>query len=226
MTFSIAARCVRTGQFGVAVSRSSPAVAARCSYARAGVGAVSSQNITDPSLGPRILDLMSLGASAPEALSVVSHSTENIEFRQLTAVDALGCAASFSGEHTLGVHAAMIADNVVCAGNLLKNDTIPSQMVSAFDGCVNEDLADRLLQAMQAGVAAGGEEGSIHSAGLLLVDKYSWPVANLRIDWHEAGSPIDELSRLWQRYAPQLNDYVIRAINPSSAPGYGVPGEE
>ena len=225
MTFSIAARCAVTGRFGVAVSSSSPAVAARCVFARAGVGAVCSQNITDPSLGPRILDIMGLGASAPEALSIVCHSTDNIDFRQLTAVDAKGCAASFSGEHTLGVHAAVIGDNVVCAGNLLSSEAIPSHMMDAFSTSEHQDLADRLLQAMQAGIAAGGEEGPIHSAGLLLVDKLAWPVASLRVDWHEAATPIDELAKLWQVYAPQLEDYVTRAVNPASAPGYGVPGE-
>ena len=79
MTFSIAARCARTGMLGLAVSSSSPAVAARCAYARAQVGAVASQNITDPTLGPRLLDLMALGATAPEApermLSVFVGST-------------------------------------------------------------------------------------------------------------------------------------------------------
>ena len=103
--------------FGLAVSSSSPAVAARCAFARAGVGAVASQNITDPSLGPRLLDLMALGASASEAIAVVCTSTDHIDYRQLTAVDARGCSASFSGEHTLGINATANGQNVVCAGN-------------------------------------------------------------------------------------------------------------
>jgi uncharacterized Ntn-hydrolase superfamily protein len=88
MTFSIAARCVRTGMLGVAVSSSSPAVAARCAYARAQVGAVGCQNITDPTLGPRLLDLMAFGATAPEAVRIVAGSAAHITFRQLLAVDA------------------------------------------------------------------------------------------------------------------------------------------
>ena len=86
MTFSIAARCARTGMLGIAVSSSSPAVAARCAYARAQVGAVGSQNITDPTLGPRLLDLMALGATAPEAVRIVAGSAAHITFRQLLAV--------------------------------------------------------------------------------------------------------------------------------------------
>src|SRR5262249_34562444 len=97
MTFSIAARCERTGMLGIAVSSSSPAVAARCAYARAGVGAVGSQNITDPTLGPRLLDLMALGATAAEAVRIVTGSAAHIAFRQLIAVDAAGHTAAFSG---------------------------------------------------------------------------------------------------------------------------------
>lgn len=225
MTFSIAARCNHTGMFGLAVSSSSPAVAARCAFARAGVGAVASQNITDPSLGPRLLDLMALGASAREAIAVVSTSTDHIQYRQLTAIDREGCSASFSGEHTLGIHATACSDNVVCAGNLLSSDAIPKAMVNAFVDSSGY-LADRLLSAMKAALLAGGEAGPVHSAGLLLVDKVSWPVASLRIDWHEAAEPVDELEKLWRLYSPQLGDYVARAQNPSGAPSYGVPGDQ
>ena len=224
MTFSIAARCSDTGMFGLAVSSSSPAVAARCAFARAGVGAVASQNITDPSLGPRILDSMAQGNSASDAIAQICSSTEHSEYRQLTAVDANGQSASYSGKKTLGIFGTASADNVSCAGNLLSSDQIPDVMMDAFI-TRSGHLADRLLLAMQAAVKAGGEAGPVHSAGLLLVDKVSWPVANLRIDWHEAASPIDELEKLWRIYSPQLDDYVTRALNPSSAPDYGVAGE-
>ena len=88
MTFSIVARCAQTGMLGIAVSSSSPAVAARCAYARAHVGAVGSQNITAPTLGPRLLDLMAHGATAPEAVRIVAGSAAHITFRQLLAVGA------------------------------------------------------------------------------------------------------------------------------------------
>lgn len=225
MTFSIAARCEKTGMFALAVSSSSPAVAARCVFARAGVGAVASQNITDPSLGPRILDLMALGASASEAIAVVAASTDYIQYRQLTAVDDKGRGASFSGEQTLGKHATASAQNVVCAGNLLSSKAIPEAMVNAFVGSEGH-LVDRLLVAMNSALLAGGEAGPVHSAGLLLVDKVSWPIASLRIDWHEAAKPVKELEKLWKLYSPQLGDYVNRALNPSVAPSYGVPGDQ
>jgi uncharacterized Ntn-hydrolase superfamily protein len=81
MTFSIAARCARTGRFAVAVASSSPAVAARCAYARAGVGGVTTQNITDPRLGPRGLDLMALGADAEAACSALRRTAPHLEYR-------------------------------------------------------------------------------------------------------------------------------------------------
>jgi uncharacterized Ntn-hydrolase superfamily protein len=98
MTFSIAARCPETGQFGIAVSSSSPAVAARCAHARAGVGAVASQNVTDPSLGARGLDLMALGASAPEAVAILKATGAHNDYRQLTAIDAQATWPSTMGQ--------------------------------------------------------------------------------------------------------------------------------
>ena len=98
MTFSLVARCERTGMFGVAISSSSPAVAARCSYARAGVGAVASQNVTDPTLGPLTLDLMESGLSAADAVAEVKRRGAFIEYRQVLAVDrATGRRRSIPG---------------------------------------------------------------------------------------------------------------------------------
>lgn len=102
MTFSISGRCARTGMFGIAVSSSSPCVAARCAHARAGVGVVATQNITDPRLGPKGLDLMAEGLSAPQAIERLKAEAPHLEFRQLALVDSQGRTASFSGSHTLG----------------------------------------------------------------------------------------------------------------------------
>ena len=89
----------------------------------------------------------------------------------------------------------------------------------------SEGETDRLIAAMRAGVAAGGEAGPVHSAGLRLVDKVSWPVADLRCDWTD-DCPIEALASLWDIYKPQLAAYVQRALDPRAAPSYGVPGDE
>jgi len=224
MTFSIAARCPETGMFGIAVSSSSPAVAARCAHARAGVGAVASQNVTDPSLGTRGLDLMALGASAAEAIAVLKATGAHIEYRQLTAVDAAGRVAVHHGSKVLGIHADAQGAGVIAAGNILSNPGVPQAMVDACQATAGP-LGDRLIAAMRAGLAAGGEEGPVRSAGMTLVDKVSWPVADLRVDWSD-DCPIEALARLWQIYRPQMDAYVTRALDPSAAPSYGVPGDE
>jgi uncharacterized Ntn-hydrolase superfamily protein len=224
MTFSLCARCPESGMLGLAVSSSSPAVAARCAYARAGVGAVASQNITDPKLGPLTLDLMITGADAKKALGAVVAASPNIEYRQLIAIDAQGGTAGFSGQHTLGINALAEGRDVVAAGNLLANEGVPAAMVAAFE-TAGGAFGDRLIAAMKAGLAAGGEAGEVHSAGLLMVREVDWPVADLRVDWHES-DPIGALADLWALYKPQLDDYVTRALDPTKAPSYGVPGDE
>ena len=223
MTFSLVARCAESGMFGVAISSSSPAVAARCSYARAGVGAVASQNITDPTLGPLVLDLMAQGSSAEDAIAEMTKRVKFTEYRQVLAVDKNGRTAIHSGPNSLGIWTQALAENVASGGNLLANDGVPQAIVDEFLASSGH-LGDRLLSAMRAGLAAGGEAGPVHSAGLKLVDKVSWPVADLRCDWTEE-CPIEAVATAWGVYKPQLEDYVQRAINPVAAPSYGVAGD-
>jgi uncharacterized Ntn-hydrolase superfamily protein len=224
MTFSIVARCENTGMFGVAVTSSSPAVAARCAYARAGAGAVASQNITDPTLGVRALDLLASGADAEQTIAILRDTGLYIEYRQVLAVDSNGGSAVYSGPNALGTHAQATDKNAASGGNLLASEGIPEIIVNAFVGASGE-LGERILKAMEAGVAAGGEAGPIHSAGLKLVRDVPWPVADLRVDWTD-GCPVTELRRLWDIYNPQMEDYVTRALDPRAAPRYGVPGDE
>ncbi len=224
MTFSVVARCAETGMFGVAVSSSSPAVAARCAYAKAGVGAVASQNITDPTLGMRGLELMALGATAAEAVDILRKTSPHMDYRQVTAVDARGRTAIHSGPKALGTWAEAQAENVACGGNLLADLGVPEAMVEAFLGSSGH-LGDRLIAVMRAALVAGGEEGPVRSAGLKLVRDVAWPVADLRVDWTD-DCPIEGLAALWEVYKPQLEAYVTRALNPEAAPSYGVPGDE
>lgn len=223
MTFSIVARCAETGMFGVAVSSSSPAVAARCAYARAGVGAAASQNVTNPLLGPKALDLMERGATAAEAVSILARTGNYPAYRQVLAVDAVGSTGIHSGPKSLGIFETARGPDVACGGNLLANAEVPQAMVDAFLESEGH-LGDRLIGVMRAALAAGGEAGPVHSAGMMLVREVSWPVADLRCDWTE-DCPIEAIATAWEVYKPQLDDYVTRALNPSDAPSYGVPGD-
>jgi len=223
MTFSIAAHCTRTGMSGVAVTSSSICVAARCAFARAGAGAIASQNVTNPDLGVRGLRLLADGESAAQVLATLLAGEASPRYRQLTVVDARGCTAQHSGENTLGCHAHAFGDGCVAAGNLLADPGVPRAMVHACVGASGEHLAERLLRALEAGLEAGGEAGPVRSAGVLVAHRVSWPIVDLRVDWDDA--PIASLRALWAAYRPQMDDYVTRALDPAAAPAYGVPGD-
>jgi uncharacterized Ntn-hydrolase superfamily protein len=224
VTLSVAGRCAQTGQFGVAISSSSPAVAARCAWARAGVGAACTQNITDPRLGMLLLERMGQGEPADVAMAAVTAEEPLIAWRQLTAIDRNGITAAWSGAHTLGTYATAESPDCVAAGNLLANNRVPTEMVGTFGGVSDADLAGRLIAALTAGLHAGGEAGPVHSAGLIVVSDVPWPVTDLRVDWSE--DPMAELSALWRLWRPQADAYRLRALDPATAPSYGVPGDE
>lgn len=224
MTFSIVGHCPETGMFGLAISSSSPAVAARCAFARAGVGAVSTQNVTDPRLGPQALDLMERGATPGEALAILERTGNHMAWRQVLTVGRTGESAIYSGTEVLGRWSEAQDMNVAAAGNLLADTAVPEAMVATFRTTTG-GLGHRLMEALVSGLAAGGEAGPVHSAGLLLVDRQSWPLAELRIDW-TTDCPIAALSEAWKVFEPQMDAYVTRALDPRSAPSYGVPGDE
>ena len=222
MTFSLVARCPGTGMFGMVICSSSPAVAARCAHVRAGVGVVASQNVTDPALGPLVLDQLARELRAAEALRRVAEGRDHIAFRQLLVVDRFGGTATWSGDRVLGVWGAAEGTDCAAGGNLLASPDVPAAMVAAFEGSQGH-LADRLMTTLEAGLAAGGEAGPVHSAGLKVADRLSWPLVDLRVDWSD--DPVGDLRRVWQVYRPQIQAYVDRAENPDGASSYDVPGD-
>ena len=224
MTFSIVGRCARTGALGVAITSSSPAVASRCAYVEAGIGAVATQNITDPRLGPAMLESLRAGSSAHDAMQGISLAAQHAEFRQLTAVDAHGGTAVFSGSQSLGVNGDRLGIDCVVAGNMLAGLDVLDAAGEAFEAGAALPIEERLVRALEAGLARGGEAGPLHSAGLLVAGDVAWPVTNLRVDWSD--DPIGDLRALWTLWEPQRDDYVTRALDPSSAPSYGVPGDD
>jgi len=211
MTLSLAGRCAKTGMVGAVITTSSPCVGARCLWVRSGSGVVLTQNVTNPALGPLGLDKMAEGSSAADALTHLLEIEPHPAHRQLALLDNQGQSATAAGK------------NCVAAGNLLDNPDVPEAMVQAFENSEGY-LADRLLSALEVGLAAGGEAGPVHSAALTLCHTQSWPIADLRVDWHEA--PVDQLQTIWEVYQPQMADYILRADNPDAAPSYGVPGDE
>ncbi|WP_275558984.1 DUF1028 domain-containing protein [Streptomyces sp. 5-6(2022)] len=223
MTFSLV---VRDGErFGIVASSSSPAVAARVAHLRPGVGAATSQNITDPTLGTSLLEGLAEHGDAERALAGVTGAARNaksIAYRQLTVVGRSGPGFAYSGSHTLGRYASATAEGAVAAGNLLCGEHIPDVLLDAYSAAPGE-LEERLVTALKAAVAAGGEEGPVHSAGLAVVADVDWRVTDLRVDW--ADEPVDRLAELLAVWLPQRDDYVRRGLDPASAPSYGVPGD-
>lgn len=226
MTFSIVGHCADTGMVGVAITTSSIAVGSRCPWVRAGVGAVATQNVTKPSLGPDVLDLMAEGASAQDALDKAMASEPHPSYRQVIVINTKGEVAEFSGTSTLGNHGVAQGNGCISAGNLLQTSELPKTVIDVFERHAGTHLAERLLLSLEAGLyEAGGEEGPVHSACLLVADQQRWPLVDLRVDQDE-NDPVKALRALWADYEPQMNDYVLRAMNPSEAPSYGVPGNE
>jgi uncharacterized Ntn-hydrolase superfamily protein len=191
---------------------------------RSNIVVVASQNVTDPSLGPRILGMIARGASASEAVAIVMRTAAYSNYRQVLAVDPTGLSAIFSGSKALGIWAEARAIDVACGGNLLANEGVPQAMVDCFLASEGH-LGDRLLAAMRAAIKTGGEAGPVRSSGMKLVHNVSWPIADLRCDWTD-DCPVDQLAYLWEIYKPQLDAYVTRALNPSDSPTYGVPGDQ
>lgn len=207
--------------FAAAVVSSSPAAGARCIFAEQEVGAVATQNLTDPALGGRTLDLMRGGAGAIESIAILKETHPHMAWRQLLAVDRAGRSAVHTGAQVQPVAGEARALDVACAGNLLADLAVPAAAVAAFREGAG-DLGDRVLGALRAARSAGGAFGRMHSAGMKLVRDMPWPVADLRVDWTDA-DPIEELAALWERYKPQLDDFIARALDPANAPPHPDP---
>jgi len=217
MTYSIAAKCPRTGMFGAAVTTSSIAVGARCVYARATVGVILTQHRTDPRLGPKGLELLAQGMEAKEVIRRLTEGTPGIGWRQLAVVDREGRTAVFHGDRISSVHSADEGPGHVAVGNIIRTKAVTRAMADAFAADPQQHLAERLVRSMEAGYAAGGEPKQVKSAALLVVDRESFPLIDLRVDFD--AQPLVQLRWLWEIYEPSVKLYVDRAVNPDSVPG-------
>ena len=216
MTFSLLGRCARTGQFGAAVTTSSIAVGTRVPFLAAGIGGVLTQHRTDPRLGPRGLELLRSGCSAAETVAALVASTPHHRWRQIAVMDASGGTAHFDGERVKPERGAAHGQDVVAIGNILSSPRVPAAMAEAFLAAGQEPLAERLMRALEAGEAAGGEHGDVTSACLLVVHRECFPFVDLRID--KDARPLPALRRLWEEYAPLAEGFVQRALDPDDAP--------
>ncbi|KQW20938.1 hypothetical protein ASC80_12290 [Afipia sp. Root123D2] len=215
MTFSLAARCSKTGAFGVAITTASLAVGARCPFVRGGVGAVLTQNRTDPRLGPQGLDLLEKGASAQSTIDALVENGHVIGWRQLAAVDKHGRTAHYSGKSIVSKHCGFEGPQCVSIGNLLVSDKLPQRMVEGYMDKPEAPFADRLIDSLQAGLDAGGEINPVRSATVLVADQFDFPHINLRVDDHD--DPVKEIRRIWRKYELEVDNFIVRVLDPNNA---------
>lgn len=217
-TFSVVGRCARTGMLGVAITTSDLAVGSRCPYVTPGVGAVSTQALTEPRLGPKALKLLEGGLSADEAFKKVETEDPHIERRQLGIVSSNGDSAARTGDMNKLWAGHVTARDLVAMGNGLVGEGVVTAMTETFENTKDENLELRLLMAVEAGQQAGGETDDMtpyHSAALLVYADQSFPRVDLRVDDHP--DALSELRRIFDLYRPKIDYFSLRATDPEAA---------
>jgi uncharacterized Ntn-hydrolase superfamily protein len=200
-TFSIVGYDSLTGEVGVAVQSKAFGVGAAVAWARAGAGAIATQASTNMSFGPLGLDLLEENLTAKQVLDSLLAGDEGRENRQVGIVDAQGRPANFTGSSCLDWAGGRTGEGYACQGNILASEAVVGSMAEAFETTGGE-LADRLLAALVAGQAAGGDRRGMQSAALLVVrpseryPEYEHRYVDLRVEDHE--DPINELIRLYE----------------------------
>ena len=215
-TFSIIGRCERTGMLGIAIATSEMAVGSRCIHVAPGVGAVITQASTNPRLGHLGLNLLRTGYAAPRVVEEIAASDGFVERRQLGCLDAIGRAAGRTGADNRPWAGHRTAPNVVVAANAVVGPTVADRMFESFQRDPGLDLWERLLGALEAGKAAGGQPDGETSSGLYVVDREPYPMVDLRVDLDP--SPVAELRRLANAYFPLVAYYNLRPRDPRIPP--------
>jgi uncharacterized Ntn-hydrolase superfamily protein len=218
LTWSLLAHEPETGSFAVAVTTCALAVGASCPFVRTGIGAVSTQSITNRYLGPAVLDAMARGLSPTAAIEGALVGDDGKHLRQIHAIDRHGRSAAWTGKNCVEWCGSRSGTGWSVAGNMLSGEEVIADTVASF--IVRQDLLlpERMLNALQAGEGAGGDKRGRQSAALKLITSEDFPDIDLRADDHAA--PLDELERLLKLWrtgrAPGLR-LAPRRANPSGS---------
>ncbi|MDX2203085.1 MAG: DUF1028 domain-containing protein [Hyphomicrobiaceae bacterium] len=194
MTFSVVAFDERTGRIGVAVASRFLAVGARNAFVKTGVGAIASQGLLNPYFGPRGLAVMSAGASAADAVRMLLAADEGREMRQLVVMDRHARFAAHTGTLAGEISGHRIGRTYALAGNVLASEAVLQAMAETMERGADLPFSRRLISALQAGEAAGGDRRGRQSASLLVHDGEEYSLYDLRVDDHP--EPVKELARL------------------------------
>ena len=217
-TFTILGRCPKSGALGVATSTGEMAVGSRVPFVKSAVGAVATQALTDPRLGPKGIDWLEEGVSADDVLERLAASDPYIEARQIGVVDAQGRTAARTGSENRDWKGHYEGDQFIAMGNRLTSRATVDAMVEAYRNNAEEALEERLMLAIEAGRDAGGQHGGQRSAAIKVCEDLDYPIVDLRADDYD--DPAAELRRLFDTYKPRIPYYRVRAADPSIGPFY------
>lgn len=217
-TFTILGRCPKSGALGVATSTGEMAVGSRVPFVKTAVGAVATQALTDPRLGPKGIDWLEEGVSAADVLERLAASDPYIEARQIGVVDAQGRTAARTGSENRDWKGHYEGDQFIAMGNRLTSRATVDAMADAYRNNAEEALEERLMLAIEAGRDAGGQHGGQRSAAIKVCEDLDYPIVDLRADDYD--DPAAELRRLFDTYKPRIPYYRVRAADPSIGPFY------
>jgi len=219
-TFTLVARCENTGLMGVGMITSSIAVGSRCPFGRARVAVGSVQAFPDPRLRNLALTLFEMGYSASKVVKELVASDPRCEYRQIGIVDKDGNTAAYTGPKNSPWAGHIEKEGFIAMGNYLAGKKTITAMANAYEASAGDVLEERLMQALEAGVAAGGQcdeggkpFGFLCSGAMLTFDWDTFPRVDLRVEHHP--EPAKELRRLLEIYTPLIPYYAKRASDPT-----------
>jgi uncharacterized Ntn-hydrolase superfamily protein len=218
MTFSIAALCARTGEYGCALATSSMAVGGRAVFVVPEVGVVVSQARTDPRLGTLGIECLRRGQTPEQTIAeMMKAAGANARWRQLAVVDLKGRVAGFTGDGTTEAKGLKAGKGAIAFGNGLANERVVPAILEGYERAPDKPLTERLFMALESGLAAGGEAFPLRSSAIR-VARPGVPMApvDLRIDF--SPTPIEDLVKLWPLWSPMIDGYMTRCVDPANSP--------
>ena len=217
MTFSIVARCPRTGEFGIAAITALPAVGKLLTHAAPGAGAIATQARLNPYLGIDGIRLLQSGMWADEVIEALRQHDPRMDRRQLGVIDRDGRAAIWTGESCKPWAGGQAHRDFCVQGNRLEGPQVIEHAVRAFGEKPNTPLVERLIRALAAGMAEGGDRKEERSSTVYVVASEEYPLWDIRVDDHD--DPVGELMRLHSVFAEKLLPHIGRMATRANPAG-------
>jgi uncharacterized Ntn-hydrolase superfamily protein len=214
MTFTVLAFCRNTQKTGFCQATSTPAVGWRCTDVVLGRGVVTVQAHGDYRQLQLAKRLMEFGHSPAKVMKDLSEDDKYFDFRQIAILDVNGNTAVNTGARARPWAGEIVGDGYVVTGNVLVGENVIRAMSKAFESSAGQELEERLLLAVEAGRDAGGQEEGQTSCALVVYEKHSFPIVNLRVD--VAREPVGEMRKILDWYKPLIPYYVSRTLDPTS----------